>query len=90
MVKVIISHEVKNFTDWKKGFDKDETNRVRAGVKITGVYSSVSNPNYVTVISEFPSAEAANGFMKNPELKENMNASGVISVPTVQILTPVY
>ena len=87
MVTTILTHEVKNFTDWKKGFDADSTNRTNMGVTITGVYQSVENPNMVTVISEVPSVEAIRGFLSNPELKTTMENAGVIGSPEVKILS---
>lgn len=87
MVTTILSHEVKNYSDWKKGFDAGEAQRVQAGVKSSSAYNSVDNPNYVTVIAEFPSAEAVRGFMANPELQANLEKAGVIGKPDFKILS---
>lgn len=89
MVNVILSHEVKDFAIWKNNFDEGETLRTKSGVKTTGVYSSVDNPNHITVITEFPSLEAVHGFMENPELKANMEKGGVVGKPDVKILNKV-
>jgi hypothetical protein len=86
MVTVIISHEIKNYPDWRKVFDADEVNRSKAGFKNTGVFHSVDNPNKVTIIGEAPSAEAINVFMAAPELKAAMEKGGVIGMPDVKIL----
>jgi quinol monooxygenase YgiN len=86
MITVVITHEVKAYSEWRKGYDADEGNRTKAGAKISGVYTSVDNPNMVTVIGEFPSVEAAQGFMSSPELKKAMEVAGVIGVPEVKIL----
>ena len=86
MVTVVISHEVKNFSDWKKVFDADQVNRSKAGFKDTGLYRAVDNPNKVTIIGEAPSIEAFNGFMTNPALKEAMEKGGVIGMPEVKTL----
>lgn len=86
MVTAILTHEVKDFSDWKKGFDGDDANRTSMGVKITGVYQGVDNPNMVTVISEVPSAEAIKGFLASPDMKANMEKVGVIGQPHVLIL----
>ena len=87
MVTVIISHECKNYSDWRKVFDADEVNRSKAGFKSTGVYHSVDNANKITIIGEAPSVEAMNGFFSNPELKEAMGKGGVIGLPEVKILS---
>ena len=89
MVTVILSHEVTNFAEWKAGFDGHEPMRQQAGVKTLGVYNSVDNPNLVSVITEFPSAEAVRGFMASPGLKEDMAKAGVVGVPEVKILNKV-
>jgi hypothetical protein len=89
MVTVIISHECKNYSDWRKVFDADESNRLKAGFKSTGVYHSVDNANKITIIGEAPSVEAIKGFMANPELKLAMEKGGVISLPEVKILSKV-
>jgi len=87
MVTVIISHECKNYSDWRKVFDADEVNRSKAGFKNTGVFHSVDNPNKITIIGEAPSVEAINGFMANPALKEAMERGGVIGMPDVKLLS---
>ena len=89
MVTVIISHECKNYSDWRKVFDADEVNRSKAGFKSMGVYHSVENANKITIIGEAPSVEAINGFMSNPELKATMEKGGVIGIPDVKILNKV-
>ena len=89
MVTVIISHECKNYSVWRKVFDADEVNRSKAGFKSTGVYHSVDNANKITIIGEAPSVEAINGFMSNPELKVAMEKGGVIGMPDVKILSKI-
>ncbi|MBI3883955.1 MAG: cyclase [Sphingobacteriales bacterium] len=86
MVTVILTHEVRNFSEWKTGFDTGAGLREQNGVKINGVYNSVENPNLVTVITEFPSVEAVKGFMANPALKSDMEKAGVVGAPEVKIL----
>jgi hypothetical protein len=89
MVTVIISHECKNYSDWRKVFDADEVNRSKAGFKSTGVYQSIDNANKVTIIGEAPNVQAIKGFMANPELKAAMEKGGVIGFPEVKILSRV-
>ena len=89
MVIVIISHECKNYSDWRKVFDADEENRSKAGFKATGVYYSVDNANKITIIGEAQSVEAINGFMTNPALKIAMEKGGVIGMPDVKILSKI-
>jgi hypothetical protein len=84
-----VTHEVKNYAEWKKGFDADKPNRDKAGIKTMGIYASVDNANLVTIITEAPSAEVAKGFATNPDLKAAMEKIGVISAPDVKVLTKI-
>lgn len=86
MKTVIITHEVKNYSNWRKVYDADEVNRKKAGINLSAVYQSVENPNLITMIGEAPSIEALNVFMSNPKLKEAMEKGGVLGMPTTQIL----
>lgn len=80
-----ITHEVKNFNDWKQGFEADNANRVAMGVQIISLYTSVDNANLVTVTASVPSLEVAQGFMSNPDLKASMEKAGVISAPEIKL-----
>lgn len=85
-VSIIMTHEVKDFAAWKKGFDAGKNVRTSAGVTIEDVYQSVKNPNLVTVIGEAPSAKVAKGFLESDVLKSAMEKAGVLSSPEVKIL----
>jgi hypothetical protein len=85
MKTIILNTEVKKYSDWRKIYDADEENRLKAGLHITGVYQSVNNPNIVTLIGEAPSVEAITSFMANPDLKATMERAGVIGRPDVKI-----
>jgi hypothetical protein len=86
MKTVIITHEVKNYSIWRKVYDADEENRTKAGIHLTGVFQSVNNPNQITLVGEAPSVETFTTFMSNPKLKEAMEKGGVIGMPDAKIL----
>jgi hypothetical protein len=86
MVHVIITHEVKDFSEWKKGFDATAPMRDEANVKIKGVYTSVDDPNFVILIVEFSYIEMVHGYFQNPELVKVMEKAGVIGIPEVKIV----
>lgn len=60
---MIVSIEVKNFTEWKKMFDAGAPVREKAGIKVLSVCRLVDNENQVVVIEEAESAKAANDFL---------------------------
>ena len=86
-VLVVVTHEVKDYATWRKGYDADGGNRKKAGFKVTGVYADVNNPNMISIIGEFPSAAAADAFATSPVLKDAMEKAGVIGKPDVKVLT---
>jgi hypothetical protein len=86
MVTVIIQHEVRDFAEWKKEFDADQPNLVKAGVKLLGLYTSVKNPNDVTMIFEAPNAEIYDILMSDPERQEAIKRGGVIGFPVATFL----
>jgi len=89
MITVIVKHNVKDVKIWKVGFDTDQTNRAKAGVKDNGVYSSIENPNLITISMDFPSKEVFDGMMSNPEMHKTMAEAGVIGQPEFQVLTKI-
>jgi quinol monooxygenase YgiN len=86
-VTVIVTHEVKEYTSWRKVYDADEVNRKMAGFKVWGVYRDAKSPNWVTIIGTFPNAGAVDAFISNPKLKEAMEKGGVLGKPDVKVLT---
>jgi quinol monooxygenase YgiN len=86
-VTVIVTHEVKEYSAWRKVFDADEPNRVKGGFKVSGVYRDAKSPNVVSIIGEFPSAAAVDAFVSSPKLKEAMEQGGVLGQPEVKVLT---
>lgn len=89
MITVIMQHEVKDFAKWKEIYDADEPNRAEAGVKQLGLYTSVKNPNDVTMIFEAPGIDVLESYTSNPRVQEEMKNAGVISVPVISVLNKV-
>jgi quinol monooxygenase YgiN len=86
-VVVIVTHEVKDYSAWRKGYDADEPNRKSGGFKVWGVYADAKNPNMITIIGGFPNAAAADAFTNSPKLKEAMEKAGVVNKPDIKVLT---
>jgi hypothetical protein len=86
MVTTILSHEVKDYSTWRKMFDQEAPNRNKMGVKVTGLYKSVDNPKMISIICEVPTEQAIKEFISNPEQKTIMERSGVIGKLEVKIL----
>jgi hypothetical protein len=83
-VKVIaINHEVADYDTWKAVFDEYPPSK--AGALFHRINRSVDDPNNITVVAGFESAETARGFANDPALKEAMGRAGVTSAPRVEV-----
>jgi hypothetical protein len=87
---IINSHKVGNFTKWLHGFEQGKAMREQAGIKVQGVYRSVDDQNYVTVISEVPNADMARAIFSAPAMKEAMEKSGMSGKPEIMILQQTF
>jgi quinol monooxygenase YgiN len=86
MAIMIVQHEVKDFTAWKKGFDSNLNLRTSAGELSAQIYRDASEPNKVTVFNKWDSMENAQKFAHSPELKAGMEKAGVVGTPTISFL----
>jgi len=85
MATIILSHDVKDFASWKPHYDGDTTRRTSAGFKELAVGTHSENPNKVFMIWQGDPV-ALDNMLKDPELKEKMEAAGVVSAPEVTII----
>ena len=85
MVYLNVRHTVADYEKWRPIFDADEARRRTAGSKgVNQVYRDVSDPNTVTLVMEWDSAENALKFLDDPALGEVMQKAGVIGMPAVR------
>ena len=87
MIYLNVHHTVADYTKWRVGFDAHESARRAAGA--TGgqqIFCDLENPNAVTIIMEWDSAEKARKFATDPALRQVMEKAGVIGAPEVRFL----
>ena len=84
-VRLFVRHEVNDYAAWRKAYNDFDKTRRKLGVRAQFVYSSVDNPNDVTVTHDFKSAELAKAFIASPELKSAMDKAGVKGAPQIWI-----
>jgi quinol monooxygenase YgiN len=76
-----VQHEVGDYDAWRPAFDTDAENRRRHGCTQETVYRASDDLNNVLVVMEYPSREAALGFLGDPALKAAMGTAGLVSSP---------
>jgi quinol monooxygenase YgiN len=78
---VIVRHEVADFGAWKRAFDEHGATRAKAGVLGHAVNRSRENTNVVVVYLQAESLDALRAFASAADLKQTMQAAGVIGAP---------
>ena len=86
MTQLFIRHKVKDYDNWKEGFDSVLDFRTSNGAVESQVYRDPDDSNNITVITKFDNIDAAKKFAGLPELKEKMTEIGVLEEPTVFFL----
>jgi len=72
-----IRHHVSDYAAWRKVYDEVEPLRARHG------------GNELLVTHDFPTADQAGSFARDPALREAMDRSGVEGAPRIEIFTDV-
>ncbi len=90
MVMLNVRHNVADYAQWRTVFDADDARRRAAGQQgAPQVFRDVDNPNTITVMIAWESAESALKFAQDPALRDVMQKGGVIGMPAVRaILSP--
>jgi hypothetical protein len=88
MVYIQVRQTTSNYDMWRPVFDGDDGYRRSSGATgVSHVFRDVADPNTVTVIVEWDTAENANKFLNDPHLRETMQKAGVIGAPAVRAVT---
>lgn len=80
---ITIYHTVKDFNQWRPGFDTDSVARLASGLSFVAVEKSADKPNDVKIVLAPSDMAKAKAFIADPRLKDVMDKLGVISKPVV-------
>lgn len=87
MVYSNVRVKVTDYAAWRSMFDQGESMRRAAGsTGVNHVYRDVDDPNMITVIMEWDSAENARKFMNDPALKDAQQKAGFTGPPVVSTI----
>jgi quinol monooxygenase YgiN len=88
MIYVSVRHTVADYAKWRPIFDADLSHRRAGGATgVQQVYRDLANPNEITLVMEWDSAESAEKFLHSPALAETMKGAGVIGAPEGHMLS---
>lgn len=87
MAHMLIRHRVRDFDQWKAGYDSHRQVRAAAGLKDLHLWRNVDDPREIFLLFEAADVAKAKAFAKSAELKERMTAAGVIGPPDISFLS---
>ncbi len=85
MATLVVRHELENYETWRQGFNAHEVVRKEHGCTATRVVQDAVEPSIYTVVMEFPSVAAAQGFGADPSLQEAMASAGLVGAPRIEL-----
>ena len=86
MGMLIIRHKVKDYNEWRPGFDRHARAQKSAGLTNPRVFRSSDDQNEVVILFDTDDTKKAKDFLASPDLKETMAKAGVTDRPTVYFL----
>jgi len=81
-----VGFKVKNYSQWKEGYDASVEQRKANGELSFQVFQDVDDPNLVSVISVQKSVDQVKAFMESPDLKDRMQSSGIVEMGEMFIM----
>jgi quinol monooxygenase YgiN len=87
MAMLVVHLQVKDYAAFREVFDNATPTRTRFGSTGHKVFQSPSDPNEITIHSEWKNVDLAKVYAASNELKEAMKNAGVISQPGLTFLT---
>lgn len=83
---MLVRHKVRDFSDWKRGYDAHLPKRVESGLTEKYLLQGANDPNEVVIMFEARDLSRAKAFAESAELKEAMQKVGVVDRPDIYFL----
>ncbi len=83
---MIVRHSVRDYSEFKPGYDSHEPIRAAAGLTEQHVLQDADDPNMVTVILKAEDLKRAEEFARSDDLREAMQKVGVVGKPDIYFL----
>jgi hypothetical protein len=80
--RLMVTHKVKDWDEWKKAFDEDKQARIDAGLIDRGVGYTSGDSHNVMVVFAITDMAKAKAFVASKDLKDKMAKAGVDGPPS--------
>jgi len=86
MAILLVKHNVKEYTSWRKVYDEHKTFRTKSGMINEMVFRSTTSPTEIFLLFKWNNILNAKIFVQSEDLKKAMESAGVIGKPEVNFL----
>jgi hypothetical protein len=83
---LLIRHKVKDFSEWKRGYDAHLPKRIAAGLTEKYLLRGASDANEVVLLFQAEDIDRAKAFAESPDLRQTMQNVGVLDKPDIYFL----
>ncbi len=83
---MLVRHKVRDFTEWKRGYDAHLPKRIEAGLTEKYLLRGANDPKEVILLFETRDLNRAKTFAESADLKETMQKVGVMDKPDIYFL----
>lgn len=83
---MLIRHKVRDFSEWKRGYDAHLPKRAEAGLTEKHLLRGDSDSNEVVILFEAKDLRRAKTFAESADLRETMEKVGVLDEPDIYFL----
>lgn len=84
---LLIRHKVRDFSEWKQGYDAHLSKRAEAGLTEKQLLRGANDANEVVMLFEANDPSRAKMFVESADLREVMQKVGVLDQPDIYFLT---
>jgi len=86
MAIILVKHNVKEYSEWKKIYDEHKGFRIKSGMVSEKVFRSTTNPTEIFLLFKWDNILNAKIFTQSEDLKMTMQKAGVIGKPEMHFL----
>ena len=83
---MLIRHKVRDFPEWKRGYDAHLPKRAEAGLIEKHLLRGAHDSNEVVILFEAEDLSRAKAFAESADLRETMQKVGVLDKPDISFL----
>jgi hypothetical protein len=83
---LLVRHKVRDFSEWKRGYDAHLPKRTEASLSEKQLFRGVYDSNEVIILFEVKDLKSAKTFTDSEELREAMRKVGVVDKPDIYFL----